>query len=116
MSLSAVFLAALGVGITLLPQELLIHAGAESEGTDVLLIQMLGAAFLGLTVLNWMSKGALIGGIYGRPVTMANFFHFGIGAVDHHFAIDVTVMAATSPHGSQMSSHEARQCARSVRG
>ena len=101
MNLSAAFFAALGVGITFLPQELLIHVGARPEGTSVLLIQILGASFLGFATLNWMNRGAHIGGIYGRPVSMANFFHFAIGAaallkgaIDHHFAIDVTVMAA----------------------
>jgi hypothetical protein len=101
LSSSAAILAALGVGITFLPQELLIHVGARSTGASVLLIQILGASLLGFAALNWMSRGAHTGGIYGRPVTMANFFHFAIGAaallkgaIAHHFAVDVTVMAA----------------------
>lgn len=47
MTLSAAFLATLGVGITFLPQELLAHVGAQPEGALVLLIQMLGALCLG---------------------------------------------------------------------
>jgi len=101
MSLSAAFLAALGVGITFLPQELLIRVGAEPAGVPVLLIQLLGATLVGFASLNWMNRGAHIGGIYGRPVTMANFLHFAIGAaallkgaIGQHFAIDVAVMAA----------------------
>jgi hypothetical protein len=47
MGLSAAFLAMLGVGITFLPQELLAHVGAPSDGTVVLLIQMLGALYFG---------------------------------------------------------------------
>ena len=56
MSLSAAFLAMLGVGITFLPQELLAHVGAPSDHTVILLIQMLGALYLGFAVLNWMSR------------------------------------------------------------
>ena len=63
-------------------------------------MQLLGALYLGLAVLNWMSRGNLIGGIYGRPVSMANFFNFSVGAlalakglVARQFMIEVAVMA-----------------------
>lgn len=79
MSLSAACFALLGVGITFLPQELLAHVGAPSDGIVVLLMQMLGALYLGFAVLNWMNRGSHIGGIYRRPVSMANFFNFVIG-------------------------------------
>jgi hypothetical protein len=78
---SALFLAVLGVGITFLPQELLTHFGVRLEGVPVLLIQLLGALYLGFAILNWMNRGNRIGGIYNRGVSMANFFHFGVGAV-----------------------------------
>ena len=100
MSLSAAFLAMLGVGITFLPQELLAHFGAPSDGAVVLLMQMLGALYLGFSILNWMHRGSHIGGIYSRPVSMANFFNFAIGGVPlvkwvitQQFAPEVTVMA-----------------------
>jgi hypothetical protein len=63
MSLSAAFLAAAGVGITFLPQELLVHAGARADGTLVLLIQLLGASYMGAAALNWMNRGNRVGGI-----------------------------------------------------
>jgi hypothetical protein len=101
MSLSAAFLATLGVGITFLPQELLVHVGAHAKGTPVLLIQLLGALYLGFASLNWMSRGSHIGGIYGRPVAMANFFHFAVGAgallkgaIAQQFAFEVAAMAS----------------------
>jgi len=100
MTLSAVFLAILGTGITFLPQELLAFAGAATGGTVVLLMQMLGALYLGFAVLNWMNRGNFIGGIYFRPVSMANFFNFAIGAVPllkwvitQPFALVVAVIA-----------------------
>jgi hypothetical protein len=101
MTLSALFLAAAGVAITFLPQELMAHTGAQATPTAVLLIQLLGACYVGLAALNWMSRGAHIGGIYGRPLSMANFFHFAIGAsalikgaVALGFPLEVSVAAA----------------------
>ena len=101
MTLSAAFMAALGVGITFLPQELLAHVGAPLDGTLVLLLQMLGALYLGFAIQNWMNRGSHIGGIYGRPVSMANFFSFAVGAlalvkgaIAQGFAIEVAAMAA----------------------
>ena len=100
MTLSAAFLAALGVGITFLPQELLAHLGAPHEGVLVILVQLLGALYLGLALLNWMNRGNRIGGIYSRPVSMANFLSFSVGAlalvkgsVAPQFTIEVAAMA-----------------------
>ena len=81
MSLSAGLLASLGTGITFLPQEFLVHVGVRPEGPIVLVMQLLGALYLGAAILNWMNRGTLIGGIYGRPVSMANFSIFAIGAL-----------------------------------
>jgi hypothetical protein len=36
------------------------------------LAQLVGAAWLGIAALNWLSRGATLGGIYGRPVVIAN--------------------------------------------
>jgi hypothetical protein len=45
--------------------------------SGVWLGQLLAAALLALAALNWLSRNALLGGIYGRPVVMANaVFHF----------------------------------------
>ena len=101
MTLSAAFMAILGVGITFLPQELLVHVGARPDGVPVPLMQMLGALYLGFAMLNWMNRGSLIGGIYGRPVAMANFFGFAVGAlalsrgaIALHLAFELAAMAA----------------------
>ena len=101
MMLSAAFMAALGMAITFLPQELLVHVGARPEGVLVLLIQLLGALLVSFAMLNWMARGNLIGGIYSRPVAVANFFHFAIGAVAllkalpaQRIALEVVAVAA----------------------
>ena len=100
MSASALFLAVLGTAITFLPQELLTHVGVQPTGVPVLLIQVLGALYFGFAIVNWMNRGNRIGGIYNRPVSMANFFHFGVGAVSllkgaaAQFTPEVAVAAA----------------------
>jgi len=101
MTASAAFLALLGVVASFLPQELLGYVGARATPAAVLLIQLLGALYLGFGALNWMSRGSITGGIYGRPLTMANAIHFMVGAialvkavVAGPFATDVAVMAA----------------------
>jgi len=42
--------------------------------------QLLGALYLAIALANWTARESTIGGIYSRPLTMANFVHFVIGA------------------------------------
>ena len=81
MRLSALFMAILGLGASFLPQEILIHAGYRPQGTGLVLVQALGALYLGQAMLNWMARANLIGGIYSRPVAVCNFMHFAVLAV-----------------------------------
>ena len=32
-------------------------------------------------MLNWMSRGSALGGIYGRPIVMANTVHFTVASL-----------------------------------
>lgn len=77
MSLSALFMAILGIGAFFMPQEILTHYGARPGAPAVFLIQMVGALYLGFAILNWTARSILIGGIYARPVALCNFLHFG---------------------------------------
>jgi hypothetical protein len=43
--------------------------------------QLLGAAWLGVAVLNWLQRAAVLGGIYGRPVVFANFVLYLVSAL-----------------------------------
>jgi hypothetical protein len=79
MILSAVFLAVLGISLTFAPKEIAEFAGMGFTPIYQLQLQILGALFLGFAALNWMAKGAIIGGIYNRPIALANFAHFFIG-------------------------------------
>jgi hypothetical protein len=81
MSSSAIIMAAMGVAISFLPQEILGYFGASGTGVPLLFMQILGALYLGFAILNWTAKEILIGGIYGRPVALGNFMHFAVAAL-----------------------------------
>ena len=81
MRASAALLVALGLAATFMPEEILGRFGAAPVGAGVVLVQLAGALYLGFAFLDWMTQGNLIGGIYGRPVAIANFSHFMIGAL-----------------------------------
>jgi hypothetical protein len=81
MMLSAALMAALGILASFLPQELLRNAGLPPDRFPVTIIQLAGALYIGFAMLNWSAKGTLLGGIYGRPIVLANFTHFAIGAI-----------------------------------
>lgn len=78
MSISAAFMALLGIVMSFLPQEILSYAGSGTAGLPVILVQVAGALYLGFAVMNWMARGVLIGGIYSRPVAMGNSLHFAV--------------------------------------
>jgi hypothetical protein len=81
MTLSAIFMALLGIAASFLPQEILSYFGADPHGLGTLLIQMSGALYLGFAILNWMARDNLIGGVYSRPVALGNFVHFVVVAI-----------------------------------
>ena len=78
---SAAFLAFLGFIGSFLPEELLRFIGVTPEPQTIILTQVAAAAYLGFAAVNWTARGSVIGGIYGRPVTLGNFLHFAVVAV-----------------------------------
>lgn len=81
LSASAVFLTCTGITLTFLPNETIQYTGTNVSKAVQLIVQMLGALYFGFAMLNWMAKGSTIGGIYNRPIAIANFAHFFIGAM-----------------------------------
>ena len=81
MTLSAIFMAAIGVGLTFLPKEIADLTGIGPSKTLQLILQISGALYFAFAMLNWMAKGSIIGGIYNKPIATANFTHFVIGAL-----------------------------------
>jgi hypothetical protein len=81
MTASAVILGIAGVLLTFMSEEILSSIGLEVTKPLQLLVQILGALYFGFGILNWMTKSGLIGGIYNRPIAVANFTHFFIAGL-----------------------------------
>lgn len=100
MILSAIFLALAGAATALFPERVLATHGTEPDNATLLLIQMMGALYLGFAMLNWTARGVLIGGIYARPIALGNFLHFGMvgillwKAAAHFEVVQLAVSAA----------------------
>lgn len=81
LTLSAIALGAAGLAGTFAPQETLQAAGIAPTGILPLLVQLLAAVYFAMAMMNWTARGSLLGGIYQRPVAIANLTHFVIGAL-----------------------------------
>lgn len=81
MSASAVFIGILGIAASFLSHEILAFVGATVETQTVVIVQMLGALYFGFAFLNWYLRGAVIGGIYNRPLALGNMLHFTVVAL-----------------------------------
>ena len=81
MTLSAIILALIGISLIFLPNEILDYLELSVSETLQLLMQIIGSFYFAFAILNWMSKGSIIGGIYNRPIAMANLTHFVIAGL-----------------------------------
>jgi hypothetical protein len=79
MTSSAILMGLAGILLSFLPQE--IGAYMQWGETNPIILQILGALYFGFAMVNWMSRGNLIGGIYNRPLAVGNFSHFLIVAL-----------------------------------
>jgi hypothetical protein len=78
---SAIYVGVLGLELSFFPNEIVNHLTIENSQTITIIIQLLGALYLGFGMLNWMVKGSIIGGIYNKPILIGNLMHFGVGAL-----------------------------------
>ena len=81
MTSGAILFALIGINLILFPKVILNHLELGVSDTLEILMQTIGSLYYGLAMLNWMSRGNLIGGIYNRPVIVANLTHFGIAVL-----------------------------------
>lgn len=81
MTLSALTKGAIGIFLSFSPDIILTHLEIEVNRMIVFLMQILGALYFAFAMLNWMSKSSIIGGIYNRPIAVANFTHFLIAGL-----------------------------------
>lgn len=81
MTSSAIILGTAGLLFIFAPDTILSFLNIVTNDTALFLVQILGAFYFAFGMLNWMSKASLIGGIYNRPIAVANFTHFLIAGL-----------------------------------
>jgi hypothetical protein len=81
MSFTAVTLGLFGLVATFTPDGLLARLGEPITPLLVLIVQVLGAMYVGFAMLDWMARANLIGGIYSRPVAIGNLVHFVVAGL-----------------------------------
>jgi len=81
MTSSALILGIAGITMTFAPYEIVAFITIKPSKPLELVIQIIGALYFAFAMLNWMTKSSLIGGIYNRPVAVANLTHFLIVAL-----------------------------------
>jgi hypothetical protein len=79
VGVSAFVLGLLGIAFLFAGRDVGGLAGAGGEVEPV--ASLLGAALLGFGAMNWIARGSILGGIYGRAVVVANQVHFSVGAL-----------------------------------
>jgi hypothetical protein len=79
LTISAAFLFLLGVALNFAPAEVVRVSGLQ--GTSVVPFQMLAGALLGVGLMNWFSRNGVFGGVYGRPLGLANVVLFAVGGI-----------------------------------
>jgi hypothetical protein len=76
---TAVLLTSGGLALLFAPEEVGSLYGVAGSVPSSGLLQAFGAALLGLAAMNWTSRFSVLGGLHGRAIVSANFFHFAIG-------------------------------------
>ena len=61
--------------------EIIILMGATPHPMTVMIGQLAGALYLGFAIVNYYNRTGPMGGIYGRPLGLANLIHFLLGAL-----------------------------------
>lgn len=70
-----------GIVLLFAPDVVLPRLSPGFPDSALWLGQLLGAAWLGVAALDWLSRGTMLGGIYGRPVVVANTALYFISAL-----------------------------------
>lgn len=82
MTLSAFVMGVTGILLSFIPQEIITFFDSQATSKlDTIVLQVVGALYFGFAMLNWTAKSNLIGGIYGRPIAIANLSHFLVASL-----------------------------------
>jgi hypothetical protein len=101
MTSTAIFFAVIGISLTFAPDHIIRLLGMSDAVELRLILQLLGSTYYAFAMLNWMAKGAKVGGIYNRPIAVANLTHFLVGGIaltkvalsNHQAPLILSVMA-----------------------
>ena len=81
LSLSALYLAAVGLALMAFPRQFGIGAVPDNAAPELIaLLRLLGGPFLGIAALNWLSRGLAPAPL--KAVLLANFIGFGAVALN----------------------------------
>jgi hypothetical protein len=78
---SALLLGVAGFAFVFAPREMLALLAPGTPRAAAWIGQLLGAALVGLACLNWFNRQTVLGGIYARPVVLANMVFYLVGAL-----------------------------------
>lgn len=78
---TSLILALAGIFTLFAPDVLLSALDVQVTAQLSVLVQLLGAFYFSFALMNWTAKDSAIGGIYARPVSLANFSHFFTGTL-----------------------------------
>lgn len=81
MTISSLMLGLAGIFALFAPEVLLTTLNVPAVSSLTVLVQLLGALYFSFALMNWTAKDSAIGGIYARPVSLANFGHFFSGTL-----------------------------------
>ena len=82
MVTSAALTGAAGLALLFAPGEVYrLAAGAPAPAATEGALQLWAAALLGLGAVDWVGRGIVLGGIYGRALVLGNLAHWTIGAL-----------------------------------
>lgn len=69
------------ISLNFLPDEIAAYLKLVPPKLAPLILQISGCLYFAFAMLNWLAKANLIGGIYIRPVAVANLTHFLVGGL-----------------------------------
>ena len=75
LTLSAAIYFAAAIPLLFAPEETSALLGGSVAAGQIAILQVLGSALLGFALLNWSNRYSRLGGIFGRPLILANLAH-----------------------------------------
>ena len=86
LTLSAIYLALVGIGLLIVPLQFGVGAVPQDASPQlVALMRLLGGPFLGIAVLNWLSRNEQPSTL--KTVLLANVLGFGVVAANDVFGV-----------------------------